>query len=102
MAELPPEVRWSQLRAVSCLGGIGFTMSLFISALAFPGGPLEDVAKVGIFAGSLLSVAVGWLLISRASRTPARIAAPTAVAARNRHRAALRATLRLLPSTFLS
>ena len=67
-AELPEGVRWSQLLGVSCLGGIGFTMSLFIAALAFPSGPLGDVAKIGTFAGSLLAVVVGWLMLSRAAR----------------------------------
>jgi NhaA family Na+:H+ antiporter len=69
LAELPAGVRWSQLRAVSCLGGIGFTMSLFIAALAFPAGALGDIAKIGIFAGSLLAVAAGWLMLVLAERS---------------------------------
>jgi NhaA family Na+:H+ antiporter len=80
LAELPSGVRWRELRAVSCLGGIGFTMSLFIAALAFPAGPLGDVAKVGTFAGSLLAAAAGWMMILRAAR-PAPAAAASGAAA---------------------
>jgi NhaA family Na+:H+ antiporter len=68
LAELPPGVSWAALHAVSWLGGIGFTMSLFIAALAFPAGALADVAKVGIFAASLAAGGAGWVLVRRATR----------------------------------
>jgi Na+:H+ antiporter, NhaA family len=45
-----------------CLGGIGFTMSLFIAGMAF-GGDLRDEAKIGILAGSALSGVAGALLL---------------------------------------
>ena len=64
IGELPPNVTWRHLFATSCLGGIGFTVSLFIAALAFAEGSNNfDQAKVGIILGSLLSVATGaWAL----------------------------------------
>jgi len=56
IAPLPPGATWVQLYGVSLMCGIGFTMSLFIAALAFPAGSLQnDVAKRDIFAGSLVA-----------------------------------------------
>jgi Na+:H+ antiporter, NhaA family len=55
---------WLQIYAVSMLCGIGFTMSLFIGALAFPGQPeLIEEAKLGILAGSFLSALGGWAIL---------------------------------------
>jgi Na+:H+ antiporter, NhaA family len=55
---------WTQTYAVCLLCGIGFTMSLFISGLAFEGRPvLIDEAKIGILAGSLLSALAGWAIL---------------------------------------
>ena len=47
---------------VGVVGGIGFTMSLFIAQLAFPPGPLLDTAKLAILIGSGVSIVVGLLL----------------------------------------
>jgi Na+:H+ antiporter, NhaA family len=74
LAERPTGVNWRQLQAVACLGGIGFTMSLFISDLGFPGYPeLEEQAKAGIMAGSLASAITGlglcWLAARRTRRS---------------------------------
>ena len=64
-AELPAGVGWRQLYGVSLLTGIGFTMSLFIANLAFGDPAVLDQAKIGIFAASLLSGALGWGLLRR-------------------------------------
>lgn len=69
-AHLPSGVQWKQVYGVACLGGIGFTMSLFIAALAFSDGLLLTEAKVGILAASLISGVAGWLVLSR--QVPAR------------------------------
>jgi Na+:H+ antiporter, NhaA family len=58
-AALPAGVDWRHVFGVSWLGGIGFTMSLFVAALAFGSGPLLDSAKVGILAGSLFAGVIG-------------------------------------------
>jgi NhaA family Na+:H+ antiporter len=55
---------WKVMVGAGCLGGIGFTMSLFIAGLAFPDEPaLLDEAKIGILAGSAVSAALGCLLL---------------------------------------
>ncbi|HEU0301596.1 MAG TPA: Na+/H+ antiporter NhaA [Longimicrobium sp.] len=66
VAALPQGIGWEAIRGVSLLGGIGFTMSLFVAGLAFPGAPqLNEDAKIGIFAASLVAGVAGWLLLRR-------------------------------------
>ncbi|MEW5931425.1 MAG: Na+/H+ antiporter NhaA [Gemmatimonadota bacterium] len=70
MAAMPAGVSWRALHGVSWLGGIGFTMSLFIAALAFPSGLLVDEAKVGILSASVLAGVVGWILLRPVQAPP--------------------------------
>ena len=64
VCEKPPGTRWLQIYGASLLCGIGFTMSLFIGALAFPGSPeAVEAAKIGTLAGSILSAVCGWLVL---------------------------------------
>jgi len=63
-ATRPPNAGWRQLYGAALLCGIGFTMSLFIGGLAFPGnGQLIDQAKVGTLAGSVLSALAGYAVL---------------------------------------
>jgi NhaA family Na+:H+ antiporter len=64
---LPPSTTWRHIVGLSALGGIGFTVSLFITNLAFADRSLADVARVGIFAGSLLAGVLGSLILLRAA-----------------------------------
>jgi len=55
---------WLQVYAVAALCGIGFTMSLFIGALAFPGNALLiDEAKIGVIMGSVVSALLGYTIL---------------------------------------
>ncbi len=63
LAQLPQGVTWTQLYGAALLAGIGFTMSLFIASLAFSGVALNSSAKLGILIGSLMSAAVGVLVV---------------------------------------
>jgi NhaA family Na+:H+ antiporter len=58
-------VTWTQVAGAGCLAGIGFTMSLFISDLAFDDPALIATAKVGILAASMVSGILGCVLLSR-------------------------------------
>lgn len=63
IAELPENVNFKQLAGVSFLGGLGFTMSLFINGLAFTDPVLIDSAKMGILLGSLIAGLLGYFMI---------------------------------------
>jgi Na+:H+ antiporter, NhaA family len=72
---------WLQIYGVSILCGIGFTMSLFIGALAFPHDPrLIEEAKLGVLVGSFLSALVGFTLLWFAPPAPHAAAAERAQA----------------------
>ncbi|UCD32147.1 MAG: Na+/H+ antiporter NhaA [Desulfobacterales bacterium] len=58
-ASLPENVRWSHILGASMLGGIGFTMSLFISDLSFTLPTIINYTKMAILAGSFLSALIG-------------------------------------------
>ena len=59
---LPEGVRWPQLLLLGVLGGIGFTMSVFIANLAFDDAPLLAAAKFGVLVGSAAAATLGLIL----------------------------------------
>ena len=67
LASLPAQVGWRQILGVGVLGGVGFTMSIFIAGLAFAGQPLLEIAKLGIFAASLVAGGTGFLLLFKSN-----------------------------------
>jgi Na+:H+ antiporter, NhaA family len=58
-----PGVTARHLLGAGCLAGIGFTMSIFVAGLAFPGAEQTDLAKLGILTGSLLSALAGYAVL---------------------------------------
>lgn len=63
---LPNGVTWMQIVGVGILAGIGFTMSIFVSMLAFADPTMQDIAKVAVLIASAIAVAVGytWLYVA--------------------------------------
>jgi NhaA family Na+:H+ antiporter len=67
----PSGLTWPQVYGGALLCGVGFTMSLFIGALAFPGqDEMIDAAKIGTLAGSLVSAMLGCLVLRMSSPIP--------------------------------
>jgi len=69
LASLPEGVNWRHILGVGMLGGIGFTMSLFIAGLSFADQMLYEYSKLGILSASIISAALGmgFLFWSRSS-----------------------------------
>ncbi len=68
LAPMPEGCNWKQIASVALLGGIGFTVSLFIANLSFGTGDpymslLLNSSKLGILVGSFLSGFLGWLIL---------------------------------------
>lgn len=75
IVKMPPGCTWAEVWGVSVLCGIGFTMSLFIGELAFPGSSeaarfLRDEAKIGILTGSLISAVMGYVILRLTTTHP--------------------------------
>jgi NhaA family Na+:H+ antiporter len=74
LGRLPAGTGWLEIYGVAILCGIGFTISLFIGALAFDESAAEAAAKLGVLAGSLLSGLGGWAVLALAARRRAKMA----------------------------
>ncbi len=73
ISSMPSQAGWAHIIGVGMLGGIGFTMSVFIALLSFPGEQLIlSEAKFSILTGSVLSGILGYLMLSSVSRRSAR------------------------------
>jgi NhaA family Na+:H+ antiporter len=73
----PEGATWPQIYGVAVLGGVGFTMSLFIGTLAFPEPAYAADVRIGVLAGSLLSATIGFVILKYlaavdAARSPRR------------------------------
>lgn len=73
LAALPTGVGWDRMWGVGLLAGIGFTMAVFITGLAFPAFPeTGDVAKLAVLGASVIASVAGLLLLLRCSRASER------------------------------
>ena len=75
LCELPSGTRWSHILGVGLLGGIGFTVSLLITGLAFEDEALIADAKLGVLAASLVAGIAGFLYLKAISKPVSRIEA---------------------------
>lgn len=63
LARLPQEIKWKNIVGVGFLGGIGFTMSIFITLLAYPDHEMINQAEISILIGSIISSFTGLILL---------------------------------------
>ena len=63
---LPGDVGWAHVVGLGTIAGIGFTVSLLVTSLAFVTGELADHAKIGVFAASAVAGALGYLILRTA------------------------------------
>ncbi|MDP3046569.1 MAG: Na+/H+ antiporter NhaA, partial [Chloroflexota bacterium] len=65
LSQLPSDVSWRHIIGAGFLGGIGFTMSIFITLLAFGNPEIVQSSKISILLGSLAAGTVGFLILNR-------------------------------------
>jgi NhaA family Na+:H+ antiporter len=70
LAHLPAGVNWTHIAGTGVVAGVGFTVSLFITGLAFDAGALQEEAKLGIVAASTVAGLAGFLLLRAVDSRP--------------------------------
>ncbi len=68
-AELPIGANWSHIVGVGFLAGIGFTVAIFVTDLAFTAEDYVTIAKISIFAASVISALIGLIVLQRSKTT---------------------------------
>ncbi|HEU4318726.1 MAG TPA: Na+/H+ antiporter NhaA [Acidimicrobiia bacterium] len=66
LGRLPPGTSWGHVVGLAAIAGIGFTVALFVAGLAFEEPEFTNLAKVGIFSGSIVAGIIGSIILSRA------------------------------------
>ncbi len=61
--KMPTNTTWPEVYGTAIVCGIGFTMSLFVATLAFPPGVTQEMSKIGIFIGSIISGLLGAIVL---------------------------------------
>jgi len=72
LGRLPDGARWGHILGVAAVAGIGFTVSLFITGLAFDAPELQDDAKIGTLAASVVAAVTGAVVLIATARGDAR------------------------------
>jgi NhaA family Na+:H+ antiporter len=70
LCSLPSDLKWTNIIGVGFLGGIGFTMSIFITLLAFDIPEMINTSKIAIFIGSFIAGTIGLLLLKLTLKNP--------------------------------
>ena len=78
LSSLPSDVTWPQMVGIAAVAGVGFTVSLFVAALAFDEAQLEAAAKIGIVGASVLATALGLVVLAAAGSAQPPAGAPNA------------------------
>jgi NhaA family Na+:H+ antiporter len=68
LGRLPEGARWGHIVGVACVAGIGFTVSLFVTGLAFDSPTLQDDAKIGTLLASIVAAATGATVLAVTAR----------------------------------
>ncbi len=71
IGEMPQGASWRQVYGVAALGGVGFTMSLFIGTLAFPDPSYAVAVRIGVLVGSISSAVLGYAVLRYSASTRA-------------------------------
>lgn len=69
IARLPHGANWLHIYGISCLAGVGFTMSLFIGSLSFSDADMMNQVRLGVLSGSIVSGIIGYIALMLAPRT---------------------------------
>jgi NhaA family Na+:H+ antiporter len=69
LGRMPEGARWSQMMGVGLLGGIGFTVSMFVTDLAFSDPSISEATKAGVLGASVIAALLGAFVLARAGRT---------------------------------
>jgi len=69
LGRMPEGARWGQMMGVGLLGGIGFTVSMFVTDLAFTDPSMSEAVKAGVLGASVVAAILGALVLARAGRT---------------------------------
>lgn len=73
LAARPAAVRWSQIGGAALLGGIGFTVAIFIAGLSYDDAQVVEEAKIGILVASLVAAVLGYVVLRLTTRPVVRI-----------------------------